>query len=63
MKRAVVGFGLRAGGATIISAFIVWLWVTPFGAVPVPRGLHMAMARTLNFPVAVAGGIGPYRGF
>lgn len=61
----VGGFIVRLLLPTIISAFIVWLWVTPFDRVPVavPRGLYVATAKVLNFPVAVAGGIGAYRGF
>lgn len=62
MKRVVIGFGLRLVGATIISVIIVWLSITPFDRVPIPRGLHIATARVLNFPVAVAGRLTRYRG-
>jgi hypothetical protein len=63
MKRFVIGFAARLVVATLISAFIVSLYIAAFDRVPIPRDLHIAAVRVLNFPVAVAGGLTPYRGF
>jgi hypothetical protein len=63
MKRIAIGFTVRLVVATLISALIVWLFTTPFDRVPIPRDLHIAAGRVLNFPVAVAGRLTSYRGF
>jgi hypothetical protein len=63
MKRIAIGFAVRLVVATLISALIVWLYITAFDRVPIPRDLHIAVVRVLNFPVAVAGGLTRYRGF
>jgi hypothetical protein len=62
MKRVAIGFVLRLVAATLISGLIVWLFITPYDRVPIPRGFQLFAARALNFPVAVAGGLTPYRG-
>jgi hypothetical protein len=51
MKRVVIGFVLRLVAATIISALVVWLYIVAFDRVPIPRDLHVAVVRVLNFPV------------
>ena len=62
VRRAIIGFIVRLAIATAISAFVFYLWITPFDRQPFPKSVTMALIRVLDFPVALAGSFLPIRG-
>jgi len=62
-RRAIAGFIVRVAVATALALTVLWLAVTPFDRIPLPRDFTGVVVRVLNFPVAVAGEVLPIRGF
>jgi hypothetical protein len=60
-RRSVIGGLHRVAYATLLGVAGWYLTVVPFGMTPLPRTVHVAALRVLDFPIAIVNSVLPWQ--